>query len=82
MCVFAKSYSIPGMIVTTISELVNVCGVYNATAIYGHEAVMGKRAGIIISWHDGQAEASFSSTFAGRFEKSGIFSDKCLWRYG
>jgi len=76
MCVFAKSYSITGMIVTAISELVYVGGVYNATTIYGDEAVMGKRASIIISWHYGQAEPSFSSAFAGSFVKSGILSDK------
>jgi len=81
MCVFGKSYSITGMIVTAISELVYVRGVYNTPAIYGHEAVMGKRAGIIISWHDGQAKASFSSAFAGSFVKSGIFLDNCFWRY-
>src|SRR5262245_35552989 len=73
MSIFTKCNAIARVVVPTISELMNMRRVDNASAIYSHKAVLSKCAGVVICWYDRQAKTSFASSLTGDLIESSIF---------
>ena len=67
------------MIVTAISELMNMRSFYNAPTVNGHEAVASKRTGVVIRRNHGQSKSGFAPAFTCCFIKSRVLSNDCIW---